>query len=372
MFLLRFNATSVWRADEVKNRLGWYYKVMTDSAPARFLICGRVPVEGDLGSLPTSDLWRKHVEASNDIRGVLRVIEAGATRLADFEVPDQSFLDLKVELANRMVSECHLCEWRCGVDRWQGKKGVCKLDARSRITSYFPHFGEEAPLIGENMGGSGTIFFSGCVFHCVFCQNHDISQRPEVGQVADGPAIADIAEKLRNTGAANINFVGGDPIPNIHNILDGMNRMRVNVPMLWNSDMYMTREALQLLWDVIDIWLPDFKYGNDACARRLSRVRNYFGVVSRNHLRACEGADMIIRHLVMPNHLDCCTKPVLRFIAGNMRGVLVNVMGQYHPDYLVLSKGDRYQEIARRLTPSEIREAHAIAQELGLAYKPVS
>jgi putative pyruvate formate lyase activating enzyme len=181
-----------------------------------------------------------------------------------------------------------------------------------------------------------------------------------------------MAENLRRRGAANINFVGGDPIPNIHNILEGMNKTRVNVPMLWNSDMYMTEEAMSLLWDVIDIWLPDFKFGNDSCARRLSRVRNYFEVVSRNHVTAHRGGDMIIRHLVMPNHIECCTKPVLTFIAENLEGVMVNIMGQYRPEYLVRSKKDRYRDIFRGLRRQELDEARRFAERMGIVYDPVS
>jgi putative pyruvate formate lyase activating enzyme len=138
----------------------------------------------------------------------------------------------------------------------------------------------------------------------------------------------------------------------------------------------MSREAMELLMDVIDIWLPDFKYGNDVCALRLSGAPKYVEVVTRNLSMAASSGDMIIRHLVLPGHVDCCTKPVLRWISENMPRdrVLVNVMDQYRPEHLVARRpdGPRWREISRRPSAEEIREAREYAGELGLVYEPVS
>jgi putative pyruvate formate lyase activating enzyme len=187
----------------------------------------------------------------------------------------------------------------------------------------------------------------------------------------DENKLAEIMKELRREGAHNINFVGGEPTPNIHTIIGGMLRLDVNVPMLWNSDMYASVDAMNLLMEVIDIWLPDFKYGNDGCARRLSNIPNYSAVTSRNHKLASE-SDMIIRHLVLPNHFECCTKPVLEWISRNCPRALVNVMGQYYPEYKVVQHPDKYPDISRRLTLEEIRKAYAYAEKLGLVYEPVS
>jgi putative pyruvate formate lyase activating enzyme len=238
------------------------------------------------------------------------------------------------------------------------------------VASYFRHFGEEPPLV--NTHGSGTIFFTGCMFRCVFCQNWEISQYPLAGGETDGRKLAQMMKELRREGAHNINFVGGEPTPNLHTIIDGMRHLDVNVPMLWNSDMYATTEAMDLLKEVIDIWLPDFKYGNDGCARRLSNIPNYMKIVARNHKIAHENGDIIIRHLVLPNHFECCTKPVLEWISQHCPRALVNVMGQYYPSYKVSRYPERYPDIARRLTPKEIEQAFQYAEELGLAYEPVS
>jgi putative pyruvate formate lyase activating enzyme len=270
-----------------------------------------------------------------------------------------------------MLRHCTFCEWRCGIDRVEGvRKGACRMDATTRVSAWFHHFGEEAPLVGA--GGSGTVFFSGCVFRCVFCQNWDISQYPLNGEKVDGRGLASIMKTLRDEGAANINLVGGEPTPNLHTIVDGMNSLDTNAPMLWNSDMYLTAEAMEILTDLIDIWLPDFKYGNDKCALRLSKVMRYTEATRRNHEHASENGDMIIRHLVLPNHFECCTKPILGWIAENCPRALVNVMGQYRPDYRVRDEPERYPEIGRRPSLDEITKAQRYAERLGIIWRQVS
>jgi putative pyruvate formate lyase activating enzyme len=204
------------------------------------------------------------------------------------------------------------------------------------------------------------------------CQNWDISQDPDAGAPVSPGNLSLIIRSLRGEGAANINFVGGEPTPNLHIILEALNLTSVNVPILWNSNMYLTREAMQILADVVDIWLPDFKWGNDRCALKYSRIVRYFEVVSRNHAIAHENGDMIVRHLVMPGHVECCTKPILGWVAENCPRALVNVMSQYRPEHFVLREPEKYREIARCPSTQEIGEAYAYADQLGLVWKPVS
>ncbi len=367
--IVRSDAVYVWENSEVRRRLSWYYAVMRDERPARFLICRRIaaPVR-DLKGLALEELWRIHDELASEFWKVLRLVEKGEVKLEELEEAEVSFLDVKIELAYRMLKSCIFCERRCGVDRTAGKTGSCRVDHRTRVSSWFHHVGEEAPLVP-----SGTIFYSGCNFHCVFCQNHDISQENiEEGDVVDAVTLARIQRILRREGARNINHVGGDPTPNLHTILESLKYLDVNVPQLWNSNLYCSLEAMKLLREVIDIWLPDFKYGSDECACRLSKVDNYFEIVSRNHRIAAESGDMIIRHLVLPNHLECCTKKVLKWIAENCSRALVNIMGQYRPEYIVARRPELYPDVARRPSGKEMSEAFDYAQRLGLVYEPVS
>ncbi|MGC9121884.1 MAG: radical SAM protein, partial [Thermogladius sp.] len=114
------------------------------------------------------------------------------------------------------------------------------------------------------------------------------------------------------------------------------------------------------------------KYGNDECAWRLSKVRHYWAVATRNIKMAHDSGDMIIRHLVLPGHLECCTRRVLQWISENTPRALVNVMDQYRPEHLVLKYPEKYKEIARRLRRDEILEAYKMAEEFKLEYKQVS
>jgi len=365
--VIRPDAARIWRYKEVKERLQHYYSVMTNNRPAKYRVVKRVPVEEELCELSWDELWKLHEEKSREFRELYNKIIEKRIDISNLKVPKVSFLDLKVVIVEKIIEKCTLCEWRCGVNRLKGARGKCGLDWRTRIASAFLHVGEEAPLVP-----SGTIFFTGCSFRCVFCQNWDISTDPYNGEEVSPAELAKVAVKLRSMGARNINYVGGNPDQQLHTIIKSLKYMDVNVPLLWNSNFYMTVESMKLLIDLIDIWLPDFKYGNDECAWRLSKVKRYFDVVSRNHLIAYEHGDMIIRHLVLPNHIECCTVLVLSWIAKNCPRALVNVMDQYRPEHIVLSRPEQYKDVSRRPSSAEIKRAYEIAKDLGLCFEYVS
>jgi putative pyruvate formate lyase activating enzyme len=369
--LLRAYFSDVWSDPTVRERLSWYYQVLRDLKPAKFLVCKQVSCSQDPRLMTEDELWKEHGRLRQQFGNELKAVREGRDLPRKVERPNFSFLDLKAELLKRILRRCIFCEWRCKVDRVDGRrKGACHLDSAARVATFFLHRGEEPPLVDRF--GSGTIFFTSCTFRCAFCQNWDISQCPDAGAPVTPGNLSLIIKSLRRDGAANINFVGGEPTPNLHVIMEALNFTSVNVPILWNSNMYLTPEAIQILADVVDIWLPDFKWGNDRCAVKYSRIIRYLEVVSRNHAVAHEKGDMIVRHLVMPGHLECCTKPVLNWIAENCPRALVNVMNQYRPDHLVLREPEKYHEIARRPSTDEIREARGYAEGLGLAWKPVS
>jgi putative pyruvate formate lyase activating enzyme len=272
--------------------------------------------------------------------------------------PEVSLLDLKIELARRVLGSCRFCERRCGVDRLSGERGVCGVGTKPKVASEFMHYGEEPELVP-----SYTIFFNGCTFKCQYCQNWDISQFPNSGAEGGSKAFAGLIGRARKGGARNVNWVGGDPTPNLHVILESLAECSVNVPSVWNSNMYLSPEAMQLLFGTQDIYLTDFKYGNDECAQRLSKVKNYFKTVARNHRLAFADAEVIIRHLVLPNHVECCTRPVLEWIAENLGSdARVNLMDQYRPEY----RAQEYPELTRRVTTEEMERALRTAEEVGL------
>ncbi len=363
ILLYRPDSISVWENELIRERLSWYYSVMRDEKPAKYRVVRRIPLDINPydEELSLDELWDIHRDLEKEFRKAMNGIAKGTIALDDLTMPKHSFLDLKIAIAYRMLRRCSLCERRCNINRVAGDIGVCLMSGECIVHSYFHHMGEEAPLVP-----SGTIFYGGCNFKCVYCQNYDISQvYARNGMKVTARELAGIQVELRRTGARNINHVGGDPTPHIPFILESLRYMDINVPQLWNSNMYLTPEALDLIKDVIDIWLPDFKYGNNKCAKRLSLVPKYVEVVTRNLRIAYRNGDMIIRHLVLPNHIDCCTKPVLKWISENTPKAIVNIMDQYRPEHKVLSNPEKYPDIARRPKYSEIKEAYSYAEKLG-------
>lgn len=294
---------------------------------------------------PPHYLETRSISVKADLKGSLEQLWAAHEKKEKGDVP---LLDLKTEIANRMFSRCEFCERRCRVER-MNHAGNCRVQ-EPKVASEFAHYGEESVLVPSH-----TIFFTGCNFHCVYCQNWDISQ-VITGKWMPSKQLAKLIE-YRNL--RNMNFVGGDPTPNLNYILQVLRECSAPIPVVWNSNMYVTEEGMRLLDGVVDVYLTDFKYGNDACAEELSDIEGYFAIVSRNHAVAEKNADLIIRHLVLPSHLECCTYPVLKWISENLKKPAVNIMFQYRPEYRAMEN----PRIDRYLTYEEEKRALDIAEE---------
>lgn len=258
-------------------------------------------------------------------------------------------LSLKKKITSKILENCILCERRCKVNRKVGEKGYCNV-LESKISSEFLHLGEERQLVPSH-----TIFFNRCNFGCVFCQNYDISQR-DGGRFIEPEKLANMIDKK---GGKNVNWVGGDPTPNLDYIIEVLDYINEPLPQIWNSNMYLTKEGINILSKLMDVYLTDFKYGNDECAKKLSKVDNYTFVIKRNHKIAEKTGDLIIRHLVLPGHIECCTKPILEWIDNNLKDPMINLMDQYRPEY----HAGRYPKIDRYLNSNEKREIRRLKQE---------
>ena len=271
---------------------------------------------------------------------------------------DRTLLLEKIKNARKVLKSCELCERKCHINRLDNKLGFCKVADKPIVTTYFTHLGEESMLVP-----SFTIFFWSCTLSCQFCQNWSISQRTEIGHIYKEQELAKIIDKNRH--CKNINFVGGEPTPQLPFILKTLRYVKADMPVVWNSNFYMSEKSMELLNGIVDVYLSDWKYWSNECAKRLSKVDNYLEVVRRNHELAFKDSEMIIRHLVMPNHLECCTKPILKFISENFgEKVVVNLMPQYRPEY----RADEHPDINRRLTLVEFQKVIDYAKELNLNF----
>lgn len=279
----------------------------------------------------------------------------------------------RVETARSLLQNCRVCPRRCEVDRLNGELGECRTSAEIIISSYGPHFGEEAPLVGRN--GSGTIFFTNCNLRCVFCQNYSISQLGE-GEKVSKEELAYMMLSLQSKGCHNINLVSPTHVvPQILGALEIAVKSGLRLPLVYNSGGYDSVETLRLLDGVVDIYMPDMKYSDEKTAEKLSGVKNYPAInraaVKEMHRQVGDlqiGEDgiaqrgLLVRHLVLPHGL-AGTKEVVDFLASEVSpDTYVNIMAQYHPCY----KAFQFPGLSRRTSAVEFQEAVVLARQAGL------
>ncbi|MHC4713246.1 MAG: radical SAM protein [Planctomycetota bacterium] len=256
----------------------------------------------------------------------------------------------------RHRGECRLCPRDCGVDRVHGAAGFCNADYEGRFFAEFVHFHEEKRLIP-----SYVISFSGCNMRCVFCANREGVEFPEGGRRVDARFFRERILSAADRGAATVNLMGGEPTCSLFaaaRIFDGF---ACPLPVIWNSNFYFSRDVVDVVTGLADIFLADLKFGNQHCATRLASAPGYLATVRANLLAVAPGRDLILRHLVMPGHFECCTAPVLDWTRGNLPGVEVSLPETYFPP-----AGGTAAELGRPLRADEMRRAREYALERGL------
>ncbi len=272
-----------------------------------------------------------------------------------------------------MLEECHLCPRQCGANRLDGESGECHVTNQAIVSSYGPHFGEEAPLVGRF--GSGTIFFTYCNLRCAFCQNYTISQLGE-GNMVDQDQLAEMMLSLQVKGCHNINLVS--PTHVVPFILEALELAASNglyLPLVYNTGGYDSTETLELLDGIVDVYMPDMKYAEEKTAEHLSGIKDYplvnRAAVSEMHRQVGDlqmdemgvaQRGLLVRHVVLPNHLSG-TREVVQYLAGEIsRDTYLNVMAQYHPCY----KANDIPQLKRPVSREEFSEAIDMAHQAGL------
>lgn len=250
----------------------------------------------------------------------------------------------RAEQGVELLVDCRLCPRRCGVDRTADERGLCGTGKYAEVASFGPHFGEEAPLVGQN--GSGTIFFCGCNLKCVFCQNYDISHSAEgTCSPVDAKTLARMMIDLQRQGCHNINLVTpSHVVPQflwalVHAIDDGL-----TVPIVYNSGGYDSLETLHLLDGVVDIYMPDFKFWDKETSIAYMQARDYPEVARAAliEMQAQVGDlvvdetgvaehGLLVRHLLMPSGKEE-SRAIFQFLAQEIStDCYTNIMDQYHP-----------------------------------------
>lgn len=280
--------------------------------------------------------------------------------------------ELRVEELWEILSSCDLCGWQCKVNRLE-QKGTCKSGIIAKVSSAFPHYGEERPLVGRN--GSGTIFLSNCTCKCVYCQNWTISQKGE-GKEVNEEDIALMMLHLQGIGCHNINWVTPTHfVPQLVKSLLIAKENGLKIPVVYNTGGYDSLKTLKLLKGIVNIYMPDIKYGSNENGLKYSKIPDYWDVarkaVKEMHSQVGDlkindagiaERGLLIRHLVLPNNI-AESERVIEFIAKEISvNSYVNIMDQYRPCF----NASKYEGLRRRITRKEYQEAVDTAKQMGL------
>ena len=272
------------------------------------------------------------------------------------------------------MENCKLCAFNCNVNR-DKNSGRCKCGALPKLALASIHMWEEPCISGTN--GSGTVFFSGCNFNCVFCQNHEISHE-QFGKEISVERLAEIFLELQEKNVHNINLVS--PTPYVHSIikaLDIAKQKGLTIPIVYNTNSYENVETIKMLKGYVDIYLPDLKYFDNELGMKYSRVPNYFDVATEaiKEMISQVGtpkfdengimkSGVIIRHLVLPTHLTE-TRQIINWIKQNLpQDIYVSVMAQYFPTY----NSTEFAELGRKLSKREYEFIINMVYELENGY----
>lgn len=304
-----------------------------------------------LKELTINELWELHAATMSWL-----YLDAAPSSLVPGEA---SLLQVKSELAWRLLGACSLCAHRCGVDRTVGRLGICRLGTTATVGRSFVHIAEEPPI-----NPSLVLNLTGCGLRCRFCQQHELL---DPRKARSERLSAELWQRIDATRARSLSFVGGNPDESLFAILQFIGAAPESwaLPVVWNNHAYSTPEVLALLDGVIDCYVPDFKYGAAACGERLSGAKDYPATAKAAvAMMVAQEVPVIVRHLVLPEHVACCSLPVLDALASlNCRYLFASVRDQYCPDWKITRRDGA---LSRRPNGAEIEAVFRHATSLGL------
>lgn len=301
----------------------------------------------ELPARSLDDLWRAH----------------DATRADDHSLlpGEASLLDLKAEIARRLLVSCDLCAHRCHVDRTRGERGRCGLGTAVSVYEAYVHIAEEPPI-----NPAFNVSLRGCGLRCRYCQQGEALSPCAPPDEALAPSLW---PEIERSGARSLVFIGGNPTESLPGVLDFLRAAPagLRLPIGWNCGGFDAVHAIRLLDGVCDVYVPDFKYGDDGCAAALSGAPGYVANATSVVQEMCrQDVPVYVRLLVLPGHRDCCHLPSLERLAFLRARIRLNVMAQYAPDFLVRPEDG---PLARRPTAAELRAVRSAAARMG--FQPV-
>jgi putative pyruvate formate lyase activating enzyme len=264
-------------------------------------------------------------------------------------------------LARSMLAECRFCAHDCAVNRLTGPAGLCHAGADTRCFCAQVEVTDELDLIP-----TFAIAFSGCDLRCAFCITGGESWNARAGESFDPAALSARAVEALDHGARTVMVLGGEPTVHLHAALELVSLLPPDARLVWKTNAHASPQARSLLDGMFDVWVADFKFGNDQCAQALAHISSYSSVVRDNLRWAACHSELIVRHLLMPGHLECCWKPVANWLAAELPGVKTNLREGFWPAW----HSRRHAELSGTLPPDEAEAAFDLARQLGLNLIP--
>jgi putative pyruvate formate lyase activating enzyme len=263
----------------------------------------------------------------------------------------------RARVAQALLAKCNFCAHDCGANRLAGERGPCGAGVGTRFFSAQMEVGDELELIP-----TFAIALSGCDLRCDFCITGISSWNPRAGGQFDAREMALRATQALEEGATTIQLLGGEPTIHLPAVLEFVAALPASAKLVWKTNAHGSAPARGLLDGLFDVWLADFKFGNDACAQRLARIDSYRRVVEENLTWANKHAELIVRHLLMPGHIDCCWAPIAEWLASELPGVKVSLRSGFWPGW----HSGRHPELRGTVAAAERTRAFELAKDSGL------
>jgi len=312
-------------------------------------------------SLALLDALRSDTAASDRARND----RAGTSRRVPKNLRRSRLARSRLPLARAALADCRLCAHQCGANRLAGERGPCRAGSECRVFMAQVEVSDELELVP-----TFAIALSGCDLRCAFCITGAESWSPRAGERLDPALIAHRAETALQNGAHTVMILGGEPTIHLPAVLEIVAALPDDARLVWKTNAHGSAEAHALLDGLFDVWVADYKFGNDVCAERLARAAGYTRVVQENLLwvghRSAGPSELIVRHLLMPGHLDCCWRPVAEWLTASLPGVKVNLRSGFWPAW----QAARHSELRETVPAPERAAAFALGAELGLHLVP--
>ena len=260
----------------------------------------------------------------------------------------------RARVARALLAECRFCAHDCGVNRLMGETGPCHAGAKAHFFSAQTEVSDEIELIP-----TFAVALSGCDMRCDFCITGASSWNPRAGLSFSPKEMAAKARAALRNGARTIMVLGGEPTIHLPAALEFVSHLPDTAKLIWKTNAHGSAQSRELLDGMFDVWLADFKFGNDTCALRLAKTLDYVRIVQGNLLWAHAHSELIVRHLLMPGHVECCWRPVAEWLAENLPGVRVNLRTGFWPAW----HARRHTDFQGIFSEGEDEDARRIAGE---------